>query len=151
MLLVGWGKGAKQIAYLGVYKCSNCKNYSHFHLYELANKIKLYFIQVAKFNKKYIIACETCEAGHEIDEETKNNLLQISVEIPNRDGFIEIWNYNDERLIARIKIQNNLDDKWFEHIINETRDVFCKRFNISQINHVIKKYAEFFQDEDRPK
>lgn len=32
-VLFGWGKKGKQVGYIGIDKCPNCKNYVHLNLY----------------------------------------------------------------------------------------------------------------------
>lgn len=108
LFLFGWGKNAKIIAYLGIIKCGHCKNYSHFHLYETYNNIKLYFVPVAKFNKKYIMACDTCQAGIELNENQRLKILQESINIPPKEEYIKLWNIIDNQLCE--VLSNMIDD-----------------------------------------
>lgn len=108
MIIFGWGKKAKEIAYLGIHKCSNCKNYCRFDLYELANRISLYFIPVAKWGKKSYRVCSTCETGFEVAQPEKTELLRVSINLPAAEDVAAVWDslmtidrivHDDERIL----------------------------------------------------
>jgi|LSQX01.2.fsa_nt_gb hypothetical protein len=146
-MIVGWGKDAKKIAYLGIMKCNNCKNYSHFHLYELVNKVKLYFVPVAKFNKKYFYACEICESGNEIDLKKCEELLRISVGIPEQDIVTKIWKAFDLRLYEKAK-DNELSQESINDLVSEIRNIFKTELNQNQIDYVMNMYVAYLSDKD---
>lgn len=146
-MIVGWGKYAKKIAYLGIMKCNNCKNYSHFHLYELSNKVKLYFLPVAKLNKKYFYACEICEYGNEIDLKKCEELLKISVEIPEQDIVTNIWKTLDSKLYEKIK-NNESSDEFINDLVSEIRNLFKTKLNQNQIDYVMDMYVRYLSDKD---
>ena len=98
MIIAGWGEKAKELAFVGINKCPKCKNHVPMDLYELANKVSLYFIPIAKFNKKYFVVCSLCENGFEIDEEGKLKFLRISTELPNKTQTMLVWNEMARRL-----------------------------------------------------
>lgn len=147
LFLFGWGKNAKKIAYLGMHKCKNCNNYAHFHMYEIANNIKVYFIPVAKFNKKYIMACDTCQAGIELNDTQRIILLQESAKLPSEEEYLKLWNliYSkvskiSEQLIHDLE-SNNLYD--YDNFSEEQKEIYTKiRNNLTnQLQAVVDEIA----------
>ena len=51
MIIYGWGKDIKKIAYAGISRCLNCGNFSHFWVCEQASYASLYFVKLVKWNK----------------------------------------------------------------------------------------------------
>jgi len=92
MFIVGWGKNAKAVAYLGIGKCPNCRNYTHMYLYEVKKKISLMFVPVAKFDTHHFIVCSTCQAAAEIPPEKVDEVLRDSTLVPSQADYIDIWN-----------------------------------------------------------
>jgi phage FluMu protein Com len=68
-MFVGYRSGHSKYLYLGMLKCPNCKNVAEFYIYEKAFKPTVMFIPIAKFNKSYLLACESCKSGREISEQ----------------------------------------------------------------------------------
>lgn len=68
-MFIGYRSGHSKYLYLGMHKCPNCNNISEFYIYEKAFKPTVMFIPIAKINKSYMIACETCHMGREISEQ----------------------------------------------------------------------------------
>ena len=91
MLIAGWGKDAKNLAFVGIHKCSHCNNYSPMSLYEVARKISIYFVPVAKFQKRYFVVCPVCDSSYELEAHKKNELLRESVELPDEETASNIW------------------------------------------------------------
>lgn len=81
MIFASWGKDSREIGYWGILKCSNCKNYGHFSINELTNKVKLYFITVAKYDKKRYLICPICNAGYEIKDSEYESTIRA---LPSR-------------------------------------------------------------------
>ena len=92
MIIFGWGKKSKKIADIGLMRCKNCNNISGYELRELSRRASLYFISVAKWNKKYYLTCPICDAGYEIEESKKNMVLQETAMLPDNNTALNIWN-----------------------------------------------------------
>lgn len=153
IIIGGWKKSAREIAYLGINWCPNCKNYDHFAMYEIATKVNLYFVPVAKFKKKFIWACELCEAAWEVDEEKRGDLLRESATIPDRDYVTNLWNEIDQELSSAIgaaRSPENSDSVDLLELIEGYRDEFLGRHESKQATYVIDKYMEFLADPDKP-
>jgi hypothetical protein len=73
----GTHTAAKKIKYLGDMECENCKTNRPFYLYELKNRITLFYVPIVKTSQKYAIMCSKCETGYYVDENKKNELLGI--------------------------------------------------------------------------
>ena len=96
MIIVGLGKDSKELAYLGVAKCPNCRNHSHFNLYAIADKLKLYFVSITNFSTRYFTVCSTCNAGFQVDKGKKEKILACSARIPDKNTFDVIRNRLDD-------------------------------------------------------
>ncbi|MFW0862649.1 MAG: zinc-ribbon domain-containing protein [Candidatus Komeilibacteria bacterium] len=92
MLIFGWGKKSKKIADVGLMTCRNCMNVAGAEVRELSNKASLYFVPVAKWNKKYYLVCPVCDAGFELDEKSMNELLASVANLPSNEVSIKIYN-----------------------------------------------------------
>lgn len=91
-VIYGWGKYSKKIADIGLTECSNCKNIVGAELHQINKGVKLYFIQVAKWDKHFFVVCPICNAGFEINIENKEKILKKSVKLPDNRTSISIWN-----------------------------------------------------------
>ncbi len=100
MINVGLGKDSEELAYLGCVKCPNCKNHSHFSLYAVTDKLKLYFVSVTKFNTKYFTVCSICSSGYQVDKNKKNKMLVESSRRPDKKTFTVIRDRLDETVSA---------------------------------------------------
>ena len=103
MIIIGWGKQSKKIADVGIMKCKNCNNYSAFEVRELASNIKLYFIPLVKWDKKTYLVCTTCDAGYELNEEGKKEILQETIKIPDNETSIEMFNKVDSLFVKYVE------------------------------------------------
>lgn len=149
ILIAGWGKNAKEVAYLGVLKCDNCKNHSHFSLYEVANKVTVYFIPVARFNKKNIIGCSICECGWEIDETSKQQLLRENMGTPSKEIFISIWDEISDEINERLygKDDSSID---LESVIEEISTKLKRTYTGRHVETVMMRFLGCAMDTDKP-
>lgn len=76
LVLLGRGRDTKVIARSKKRKCPNCHNTVQFVLYELKDKINLFFISVATYRTQYFLACSICNMGFELDEVDKEEFLR---------------------------------------------------------------------------
>ena len=140
-IIYGWGKKSKHLADMGIDKCNNCNNYAPFEVRELSNNASLFFVPMAKWNKKSYLVCTTCNAGYELNEETKNKFLADSVKLPSNSICVEIWNKIDEFLAQRIKQGTNADG-WVNDVILEFESIYGK----TNLVFVLSRYTQFLQD-----
>lgn len=137
MILVGWGKNAKHEADLGIMKCSNCSNYAPFVLITTKRKATLYFIPVAKWDKKYYMMCGVCEAGLEMDEEKAQELIREVISYPSNDLALEIFSKMEDKISSSI-------EKLLESETN-TGEEFVKTFTDKVIENA---KADGYQEKD---
>ena len=147
MLIVGWGKGAKKLGYLGMMKCRNCNKTSHFYLYELANNIKLYFISVVKYNKEYIVGCTSCESGFKVEPEKKDEILNLCKRIPPEAGFARIWNRLDQKIAELADKRNSIGESLIDEAVNHVRIAFSEIYSDEQIMYVMQQYFRHANDD----
>lgn len=103
MLFVGWGKKAREIGYAGIEKCPNCRNWTHFALFETKRKVTLYFVPVASWDAKTYLVCGVCEAAWELDSGARSETLAKSATLPPRDQAEVIWNATEAALVTALK------------------------------------------------
>jgi hypothetical protein len=155
MIIYGWGKDLKKIAYAGIEKCSNCKNHSHFWIGETSSHATLYFVKVAKWNKKYYFCCETCQRGFEIAPGRLDELLRASVKLPSQQQCREIWDHLD--LAARHALDQKLPpDELVKHFFQTIGDdvaLLKKKFQAEYVDYVAGVYVRYQMDrgDDEPK
>lgn len=76
LVLFGRGRETREIARSKVRRCPNCHNAVQFVLYEVKDKVNLFFVSVATYRTQYFLACGICNVGFELDEEDKEEFLR---------------------------------------------------------------------------
>lgn len=156
MIIAGWGKDAKDLAFAGIQKCGKCRNYAPIRLYEVSSRVTLYFIPVAKFNKKYYLVCPVCQAGAEVDQNEKDEILRNSNLGPTQDEALAIWNMLDAecaQFIARHDADesdepSDADRMELTNIVAKVKNAYP---GVPNVGYVVVRYMESLQDTDRPK
>lgn len=140
LFLFGWGKDVKKISYLGMDYCENCKNISHFYMYEMSKKVDVYFIPVARFHKKYFVACDICKYGNEVNNEEKNELIMRFISIPSKERTEAIWRYVDNKItliMKRLEMtlqKNGIDfNKEKENLSIQEQEIYTKAFEVFEM------------------
>jgi hypothetical protein len=72
MIIVGWG-GKKNV--LGTIlisdPCPNCSNVAEWEVLEFVQEVRMYFLPVARWGRKYAFACSICSHGYELPDRRK--------------------------------------------------------------------------------
>ena len=152
-VLFGWVKKGKQVGYIGIDKCPNCKHYVHLYLYEYASVFRLYFIPILKWNKKLYLVCSKCDAAWELNGEFKEELIEESLTSPPMETTTLLWNK-----VGKV-IDENLDilmKKYPEDFISPMVETcianLCDEISdIVSIRKMSLKYLEMIFDEDKPR
>lgn len=152
-ILFGWGKKGKVAGYVGIDKCPNCKNYSHFQLYEYANNVNLYFIPVAKWNKKIYLVCSSCDAAWELNDELKEEMLDKALKSPSPDIVNKIWDKVDEIVDKDFAaIIEKEPENWVELMVEKCIAKLCDEVSdVAAIREVTLKYLQCSFDKDKAK
>lgn len=154
MIIFGWGKDLKQVAYAGIEKCPNCKNYTNFWICEHSSNATLYFVKVAKWKKKLLYMCETCDRGWEIEEAAKEETIRRTIGLPTREHSVEIWS----RLVSAIHAaQTPADEQRHEEILRlvenaiiTTVDELKSTYLEHDVDYVAARFIAYLQDPDAP-
>ncbi len=146
MLVAGWGKDAKDLGYVGIVRCDHCKNHNAMHLYQIARKVSVFFVPVAKFGTRFYVVCPTCRSGSEVDVVTKDKILRESIELPDEETTAAIWNDIDARVLAIAKSDAELNAKAFDAITLAVRE----KYNPRHATYIATCYWEFLIDADKP-
>lgn len=144
-IIAGWGKDAKVIAYVGLIKCEHCRNYAHWYLYEIGKKVTLYFVPVAKWDKKWYIVCGVCEASAELNKAEKDEILQESAELPSAEDVMVIWDALTSALDRAVENGGDVAEA-FDKALGRLENQHSE----SSIGYVYGVYMESLQDEDPP-
>ena len=147
-IVAGWGKKAKELAYCGINKCGNCKNYSHSLLFEVATKVDVWFLPIAKFGRKYYLVCGLCEAGVELDQGDKDVIVRESVSLPDMNTANEIWTAIDGIVAESIKA-DTLNEAGVD-ALGIAIDHLAQKYPESAVDYVRSVYLEWIQDPDQP-
>lgn len=153
-ILFGWGKKGKPIGYIGIEKCPNCKNYVHFSIYEYSNRINIYFIPVAKFNKKSYLVCPVCDAAFELTGDLKKYYFSEMLYSMNIDDTQEIFSKSLDIIIDNFdniltKDKTTSEDK-IDMIINMCiKKLKTKYNNEVYIDKIARIALKFLLDDDK--
>ena len=152
MIFVGWGKDLKKIAYAGIEKCANCKNHGHFWICEQSSKATLYFVKVAKWNKKQFFMCEKCKRGWEIPEEKQAELLKMTVGLPTIEDCTQIFTqltlaYNGAEAANRGKEEAEKMES-IRISVTEKITELEKTFQGDYVEYVVSRFLPYVNDRD---
>jgi hypothetical protein len=147
-LLAGWGEGIKPIAYEGIMKCPNCKNYNHYFLVEVAKQASVFLVPVAKWSKKYYLMCSVCKFGSEVTESDKDEILIESVSLPDADVAGAIW----DALMA-FGSEDGAEVETDEAADAEADKLYAQlgeQYTPEDIGYVTEVFGEYLNDPDQP-
>jgi len=147
MILAGWGRGARAIAYLGIGKCQGCRNWDHFQLFETQRRVTLYFVPVAKFATHYYAVCNCCQAAVELSKAEADVLLRDSVAVPSPDDAEVIW-----QSLMEAACDESLETPEQGFAVLEARAKELKtRYSDDHVEQVLSAFVGYVTDEDRPR
>jgi hypothetical protein len=95
MFIANWGDKRKIVCEASIQRCDNCKNVSAFSIITDEKTAGLFFIPVAKWDKKYYLVCHTCSAGTPFVQGKENEAIRMFTELPNHQLGAEIYNKLD--------------------------------------------------------
>ena len=152
-IIAGWGKDANVIAYIGIRKCPNCRNYDHWHLYEVKKKITAFFVPIAKWGSKYYMVCNICQASYEIDAAQKEQLLKESLEIPPMETIMACWQAIDNAVLAAAENAGDDAERILVDGVTAIQQATAKLENTypkAHVEYVCAVYVASGEDEDTP-
>lgn len=91
VIYASWGKDVRLIAYCGIGKCSNCKNWTHFGLCEILGTARLYGIPIARYGKQHVLVCGTCERAALVDDSRLEAILKDTISLPTKEQCDTLW------------------------------------------------------------
>jgi hypothetical protein len=155
MIIYGWGKDLKEVAYAGIDKCQQCKNWSHFHICEHSSHASLYFVKVLKWNKRCVYVCQTCSHGWAIDESKKDDIIRQTISLPSKDHCALMWNRFDQAVSQAIdQGRGGGEEAMFASVrlaLTNTIGVLKQTFQEDHTHYLAQRYVAYLQDQDRPK
>ncbi|AMV16391.1 zinc-ribbon domain-containing protein [Planctomyces sp. SH-PL14] len=81
MIIVGWGGRRKVLGTVSCGTCPHCMNDCPWEIVEQSSEARLYFVPIARWSKKYYVACSICSFGAELaSREKAQNLLLSELE-----------------------------------------------------------------------
>lgn len=76
MLIVGVGKHVENLGRAGYYKCPRCNNECLYSVLEISKKFEVFWIPIARWNKRYFLTCTICQYGYELKPEEIKDYLK---------------------------------------------------------------------------
>lgn len=149
IVFFGWGKKAKRLANAGIDKCVNCRNWSPMGVYARSSAVSLYFVSVAKWGTKFYLVCDTCDAGIEVDADTKTKLLRASADLPPTAEMKRIWAEIDERLTQYLA-EPQKEGVQCRPALDFVIEAMTQKHNPSHIDYVASRFAACAADPDVP-
>lgn len=138
--IFGWGKNSKEVGYIGLHKCAVCSDYSHFTIHEVANNVKVYFIPIAKFNKKRYVVCQKCQNGWELDEVNYLTLMKTSMTALSKEKTLELWNSISNSVVSFF--ENGANDDFEDYLL----PIFEKYGNSEFVHEHINRFINYIQE-----
>jgi DNA-directed RNA polymerase subunit RPC12/RpoP len=107
IFIFGWGrKTSKDFGPTLPMKCGNCNNSTYARLYHIKEWFTLFFIPVIPYKSQYLLICDVCNRGVEIngeDIESAKQLNGMTIQYLNKE-------ISDEQYKSYIKKSNLLSD-----------------------------------------
>lgn len=154
-VVFGWGKKGKNIGYVGIDKCPNCKHYVHFSIYEYSNRVNVYFVPVAKFNKKNYLVCPVCDAAYELTGELKDHYFAEMFSSMNADDTQDIFSNSIEIISDNFGETLEREDIDMDEKVQILIDMCIKKMNSKYhneeyIDKVARMAFKYLIDQDKP-
>lgn len=148
IILYGWGNRSKKLADAGYLTCGHCNNVSWFTIIYLASEFNLYYIPVARWNRRYYMVCGICSAGYEIDNQKIKDVIADSKGIPDFQTYDLIWHKLlimwDEFIIRYNKNGNiGVFKDWDKEAFNRLK---LDGFGETSINYVLKNFNSLTEE-----
>jgi hypothetical protein len=134
MVYIGYRKGGVKKGYAGMRYCTECNYIAHHYVYENSFRPTVMFIAVAKFNKSYMLGCENCEKGYEIEDQSAQQLIQKSHQLPKAKVFFEIYKSIETALN---EVDNETGNTWTNKLITQLLGDTTKNDEI--LNYLFRK------------
>lgn len=147
-ILAGWNGDQKRVGNFGMSKCGHCGNWQPLGIYELSQKITLYFIPIAKWGKKYAIICPICKHGITIEGEAASNMLKRSVLLPDDETVLRIWRELDEFTDRELqKASGDIGEEELKVWLSGVEQLQDKMpYDEHHIKHVFAAYMEYLSE-----
>jgi hypothetical protein len=154
MIIYGWGEGLKDVAYAGIEKCHNCKNWAHFQVCEHSSYASLYFIKVARWNRKCVCVCKACNRGWEISDDKRDEVIRMTVNLPSEQQCLDMWTLMDhEKSRVCRHERHNGEEAVAKAVWTALADVILglkQTYQDGHVQYVARRFVAHLQDEDRP-
>jgi hypothetical protein len=152
VFFASWGKRIEIVGYAGIEKCQNCKNYCNSWICEHRSEASVYFLRIAKYDKKLLYICEVCEKAWEIDESAKNEAIHRTIGLPSPEECWTIWG----RLLEEAERAANAN-QGNENVLNFVSDALVaageelkRTYGEDQVRGIAECFLRFLLDDDKP-
>lgn len=134
----GWGKKHKELGYLGIHRCSVCNSFAHFTINEVADKIKIYFIPIAKYNTKRFLVCGRCNNGLQLNAEAVNSLIADSLKSFTPEKTHEMW----KEISEAIKNSDNSQETFDGYLAQITQKYGESNYVYEHVHRLVDYYFD---------
>lgn len=151
MIIYGWGKDLKKVGYAGIAKCANCNNFSHFWVCEHSSHASLYFIRIAKWDKKLVCLCGTCERGWEIEPAKQDEVIRQTLALPSYEDAHTMWGKFEKSVSQAIdENERNGQEVLMASVteaITSTVEQLKREYQVDHALYVAGRYVTYLQDQ----
>ncbi len=141
---IQWGPQLKQLAEVGIAKCTFCHELAAFSVYETSTTVRLMFlVPLAKLSTKYLIACERCHHTWEATQARAIGLVAESKMLPSHEVCFALCDAFES------SITEFLDGKGpFVHlkssveVVEAARESLKRNFNPQYVDYVFSRYIQ---------
>ena len=116
-------------------------------MHELSSQVRLYFVPVAKFNKKHYVVCGVCDAAWELDAAKVPAILADSARLPSKETAASIWNRCDELLTKHFADLAEFPEEGLQLL----RQQLHSEFNPAWADIVFSQKMASLTDDDPPR
>lgn len=83
MFLLNWGSKGKRVCSGGIHFCDNCKHITTTEVRVIEKSVGLFFVPVARWDKKFYLVCNVCSAGVPILSEKTGEFIRLVTSGPS--------------------------------------------------------------------
>ena len=107
-MIINWGEKSKKVCDASINECSNCKDISTFEIRTMEKTAGMFFVSMAKWDKKYYLVCLQCSAGFPLSEGKEDEAIKFYTELADNDTSIDIHNKIDNLFVKYIPTDEGL-------------------------------------------
>lgn len=140
MLLFNWGSKGKKVCDGGIHFCTNCNHVNTMEIQVIEKNIGLFFVPVAKWDKKFYLMCNRCTARFPLLDNKVSEFIRLATDGPSNELAIKIYNEIDKVFIeGKFLSSTGKLDSFPEQVVDILK---VKGYEVSDIEKVLPAYLK---------